>query len=71
MTSSDRTFPDGNLPIIQAVPQLLLLTTIFFTTFMARIILAPLLPAMQAELAMNHRGAGNLFFRHKKKFFFR
>ena len=62
MTSSDRTFPDGNLPIIQAVPQLLLLTTIFFTTFMARIILAPLLPAMQAELAMNHRGAGNLFF---------
>jgi NNP family nitrate/nitrite transporter-like MFS transporter len=29
---------------------------------MARIILAPLLPAIQAELAIDHRAAGNLFF---------
>ena len=51
-----------SLPISAALPHLLLLTVIFFTTFMARIILAPLLPAMQVELAFDHSRAGNLFF---------
>ena len=62
MTSSNSPLTDGNLPLSQALPQLLLLTTIFFTTFIARIILAPLLPAIQTELAMDHSGAGHLFF---------
>ncbi len=62
MTSSHNVPSDGNLPLSEALPQLLLLTTIFFTTFMARIILAPLLPAVQTELAMDHSGAGHLFF---------
>ena len=62
MASPISTLSDGNLPISKALPQLLLLTTLFFTTFMARIILAPLLPAIQTELAMDHSSAGHLFF---------
>jgi MFS family permease len=41
---------------------LLLLTAIFFMNFLARIILAPLLPEIQAELGIGYRSAGNLFF---------
>lgn len=60
--TTDTAQADGHMPLFEALPHLLLLTTIFFTGFMARIILAPLLPAIQAELAMDHSGAGNLFF---------
>ena len=52
---------DGDLPIGTALPHLLLLATIFFTMFLARIVLAPLLPAIQNELAIDHGEAGNLF----------
>ena len=62
MTPPDSTRPKHDLPITDALPHLLLLTAIFFTTFVARIILAPLLPAIQVELGIDHRSAGNLFF---------
>jgi NNP family nitrate/nitrite transporter-like MFS transporter len=44
------------------VGPLLLLTTIFFLNFMARIIQAPLMPAIEAELGISHGAAGSLFF---------
>ena len=62
MTPSDSTRHVDGLSIIEALPHLLLLTALFFTTFIARIILAPLLPTIEAELAIGHRSAGNLFF---------
>lgn len=52
---------DSPLTFPEALPQLLLLSAIFFTTFLARIIIAPLLPAIQAELNLDHHSAGNLF----------
>ena len=53
---------DGAMTLGKALPHLLLLMVIFLATFLARIILAPLLPAIQSELALDHRGAGSLFF---------
>jgi len=44
------------------VGPLLLLTTIFFLNFMARIIQAPLMPAIERELEISHGAAGSLFF---------
>jgi MFS transporter, NNP family, nitrate/nitrite transporter len=44
------------------VGPLLLLTTIFFLNFMARIIQAPLMPAIETELGISHGAAGSLFF---------
>jgi NNP family nitrate/nitrite transporter-like MFS transporter len=41
---------------------LLLLTAIFFLNFMARIIQAPLMPAIERELEISHGAAGSLFF---------
>jgi len=40
---------------------LLLLTAIFFLSFLARIILAPLLPTIEADLGIGHGQAGSLF----------
>jgi len=40
---------------------LLLFTGIFFVNFTARVVLAPLLPAMEAELGLSHAQAGGLF----------
>jgi NNP family nitrate/nitrite transporter-like MFS transporter len=40
---------------------LLLLTSIFFVNFIARIILAPLMPRVKADLALSHAEAGSLF----------
>ena len=63
----ETTKPSGNgdptrdLPMNGAMPHLILLAAIFFITFIARIILAPLLHAIQGELAFDHRDAGNLF----------
>ena len=39
-----------------------LLTGIFFITFLARIILAPLLPTVEKDLGIGHSEAGSLFF---------
>jgi len=61
-TPSDGNDNDRAMPLTKALPQLLLLMVIFFATFLARIILAPLMPAIQSELALDHRGAGSLFF---------
>jgi NNP family nitrate/nitrite transporter-like MFS transporter len=38
-----------------------ILAAIFFTNFLARIILAPLMPAIQLDLGLSHRDAGSLF----------
>jgi len=40
---------------------LLLLTSIFFVNFISRIILAPLMPRVKADLALSHAEAGSLF----------
>jgi len=40
---------------------LLLLTSIFFVNFIARIVLAPLMPSVKADLALSHAEAGSLF----------
>jgi len=45
----------------QIVP-LILLTTFFFVNFSARIVYAPLLPVIEAELGILHAEAGSLFF---------
>jgi NNP family nitrate/nitrite transporter-like MFS transporter len=55
--------PDkGAMTLTSALPHLLLLAAIFFATFLARILLAPLLPAIQSELSFDSRSAGSLFF---------
>jgi NNP family nitrate/nitrite transporter-like MFS transporter len=41
--------------------QLLILTSIFFVNFIARIILAPLLPKVEVDLGLTHGAAGSLF----------
>jgi NNP family nitrate/nitrite transporter-like MFS transporter len=43
------------------IPALLFLASIFFLNFLSRIILAPLLPAIEGDLQIGHRGAGSLF----------
>ncbi len=40
---------------------LLILTSIFFINFIARVILAPLMPAIETELGLTHAEAGSLF----------
>ena len=50
--------PEAFLP--QLTP-LLLLTSIFFVNFLSRIILAPLMPRVKADLALSHADAGSLF----------
>jgi NNP family nitrate/nitrite transporter-like MFS transporter len=44
-----------------SIPALLFLTGIFFLNFLSRIILAPLLPAVEADLHIGHGEAGGLF----------
>lgn len=41
--------------------QLFILTSIFFVNFIARIILAPLLPKVEVDLGLTHGAAGSLF----------
>jgi len=43
------------------IPALLFLTGIFFINFLSRIILAPLLPAIEGDLGIGHGEAGSLF----------
>jgi len=40
---------------------LLLLTSIFFVNFLARILLAPLMPAVESDLGLSHAEAGSFF----------
>lgn len=55
--SSSFTKPDPT----SVLPGLLLLTTVFYFSFFSRIIFAPLLPAIEKNLALTHGEAG-LFF---------
>lgn len=43
------------------IPALLFLASIFFLNFLSRIILAPLLPAIEGDLHIGHAGAGAFF----------
>lgn len=43
------------------IGQLLLLAAIFFLNFLARIMLAPLMPTIEADLGVGHAEAGSLF----------
>ncbi len=49
------------VPFRSYVPPLLLLTAIFFLNFLARIVMAPLLPAIEGDLNLGHGEAGSLF----------
>ena len=51
--------PEGGLG--PAVPSLLFLTFIFFLNFATRMMLSPLMPAMEQELGFGHAEAGSLF----------
>ncbi len=44
-----------------ALAPILLLTAIFFLNFIARIIMAPLLPVIRGDLHLDHSGAGRFF----------
>jgi NNP family nitrate/nitrite transporter-like MFS transporter len=44
------------------LPALLLLTGMFYLNFLARIVLAPMLPAVEVDLHLGHDQAGGLFF---------
>jgi NNP family nitrate/nitrite transporter-like MFS transporter len=49
------------LPLSKAFPALLLMTSLFYINFMARISLAPLLPAIEQDLGFSHGESGALF----------
>ncbi|MCJ7545309.1 MAG: MFS transporter [Deltaproteobacteria bacterium] len=49
------------VPFRSHIPALLFLAGIFFLNFLARVILAPLLPAIEGDLHIGHAGAGSLF----------
>jgi len=51
------------------VPYLLYITAIFYLTFLARIVLAPLMPAIEADLGIGHGEAGSLFLTISLGFF--
>ena len=45
----------------EALPTILLLTTVFFVNFVSRIVLGPLMPVVEEELGLSHGQAGSLF----------
>lgn len=53
--------PQAQEAFLTLLTPLLLLTSIFFVNFIARIILAPLMPRVKADLALSHAEAGSLF----------
>lgn len=58
-TSGEAPAAGGGLG--QSLPALLFLATVFFLTFMARIVLAPLAPLVEEELGISHAQTGSLF----------
>ena len=48
-------------PFRDGLPALILLTSIFFVNFSARIVLAPLMPAVESDLAISHAEGGSFF----------
>lgn len=56
--------PPAEAPVAfgPAVGPLLLLTSIFFLNFIARVVQAPLMPAIERDLGITHAAAGSIFF---------
>ncbi len=54
--------PNGNTSSSFPVLPLFLLVFIFYLNFVSRVIMAPLLPIVEAELGFGHGQAGSLFF---------
>ncbi|MFH1058419.1 MAG: MFS transporter [Pseudomonadota bacterium] len=52
---------DGQKQAERVVAPLLILTTVFFIQFLSRIVLGPLLPALERDLGLTHAEAGSLF----------
>ena len=48
-------------PFRSALPAVVFVTSIFFCNFLSRVVLAPLMPVIQADLGFTHAGAGHLF----------
>lgn len=44
-----------------ALPAVIFVTAIFFFNFISRVVMAPLMPVIQADLGFTHSGAGHLF----------
>ncbi len=57
----DDTEPHSGETFLAQLPPLLLLTSIFFISFMSRIVLAPLMPRVKSDLALSNAEAGSLF----------
>ena len=67
-TTTSSSPADAEEPELQAadafltrLPQLLLLTSIFSINFLSRVVLAPLMPRVKADLAISNAEAGSLF----------
>jgi len=61
LTRTDERQTGSHQTFRAQVPPLLLLTSIFFVTFIARIVLAPLMPGVESDLNISHAEAGSLF----------
>lgn len=48
-------------PFRLVLPAVVFVTSIFFCNFLSRVVLAPLMPVIQADLGFTHAGAGHLF----------
>lgn len=48
-------------PFISALPAVIFVTAIFFCNFISRVVFAPLMPVIEADLGFSHAGAGHLF----------
>ena len=59
---NDEKKPEAGEPFLNQLTPLLLLTSLFFINFISRIVLAPLMPQVKADLALSHAEAGSLFF---------
>ena len=59
--ASDERHDENSQPFRSQIGPILLLTGIFFINFLARIILAPLLPTIEKDLGVGHGEAGSLF----------
>jgi NNP family nitrate/nitrite transporter-like MFS transporter len=61
MTRTGEKQTDAHQAFSARLTPLFLLTSIFFVNFLARIVLAPLMPSVENDLNMNHAEAGSLF----------
>ena len=60
----------GDTPLGVQIAPVIFLAAIFFLNFIARIIPAPLLPAIEGDLAISHSQAGSLFLIISSGYFF-